>query len=53
MAGYLLVEAENGKEAWNIVNAMLSECREGGAQMKELVFSSLASDGNKADDLVL
>jgi len=36
-AGYHVVEAENGEEAWEMVNAMLAKCRESGTEIQELL----------------
>jgi two-component system, chemotaxis family, chemotaxis protein CheV len=36
-AGYHVVEAENGEEAWDIVNAMLAKCSAAGTDIEDLL----------------
>lgn len=37
LAGYQVVEAENGEEAWEVVNSMRAECGKGGAPITDLL----------------
>lgn len=37
LAGYQVIEAENGEEAWDLVNALRQKCTESGTDMSELL----------------
>jgi two-component system chemotaxis response regulator CheV len=42
-AGYKVLEAENGEEAWDLINSLLQQCREKGAGI-ESVLNMLITD---------